>query len=883
MRKSDASFPRPVPGPSGASMLPCLSGTGRIGEVLGVEIGSAEAPVRTFQWRRGGVDIPGATGSDYLPGPEDDLALVSCRVTASGSAPVATSAIRVTRAPPVVTGVLREEAFDEDGGDWTVETGGVFSGQDLFFSVSGPGARVDPRRGTLTLRAERALAGETVTVTAENSGGSARNAFLVTVEAAAEAAPAAPSAGIFVDCGTGREGARGTPEDPLIHPPAALAPGAHVFLRRGSVCREPLAVTSAGKADAPVTLDFESWGEPGAPAALVDLSEPLTGLVAATPIGGAAVLAADFPVSVPRARWTDTLMIQQDGRLMALAQLPTPADPARTSDMDEWFDYDVYENAGSKETGWREWITAPAAFAGISGPKTGLLLRVWGWGNRTDVYEVADHDPATGRAEIVPYLHGRALVPKADTRPVRRKLAIINHPDCLRVEGQYLVDVARSRLTLRPFGGGEGRFSAAAGGGAPGIEIETSHVTLIGARVRMVASAGPVSAGILARSAAGEGLEGLRFLRCRVDDCMVAGAGIYLHGAGAAISNPLVEDCHVRNMLGESCRGVFLNGVDRGMVRSCSADVTSSTGISGYTCRGTRFYGNVSGRPAGVHGNGFSFYEGCEDLLVAFNTVFQPRFGGMAMTMQSSGANAIVFNDFLTGEGNTVALYGPAARHPERGGHVFANNNVLGVEEGKALRIVGIPLWNDVPGQRIRAGDERRDPGDPEHRAWECSETNEGPDRPGMDFARERAAHPGRWKLYGATGQGPSWPAGRPFFGTRLMNNIVDGILSREIAQPNSYALRTANMHVSSHSASTSLTRSEALAIGEYWQPGAKRAIFRDWRAGDFSPEPRAWTAVLVDRGAPHVVRGVTVDWVGRWRLVDGVAADAWDWRNEPL
>ena len=832
MRKSDAPSFRPAPGLPGAAGPLRLSGTGRIGERLRVDPGYADGAAGSplaFQWRRGGIDISGASGSEYVPGPRDDLALVNCRVTAAGpagSVTVATAAIRITRAPPETSGVLREEAFGDGGDDWTVATAGTFRGEDLLFSVAdAAAARIDPRRGTLSLRTDRARTGDVVTVRAENSGGSAENAFMITVEAAGEPARAAPSSGIFVDPGTGRDDARGTPEDPLRTVPAALAPGARVFLRRGSVYREPLVVASAGKAGAPVMIDFEAWGQASAPSALIDLSEPLTGLAAATPIGGASVLTADFPASVPRARWPETLMIQQDGSLMGLAQLPAPADPARSSDLDEWFDYDIYENTGSRETGWREWITAPRAFAEISGPKEGLLLRVWGWGNRTDIYEVADHDPATGRAEIVPYLHERALVPKADTRPARRKLAIINHPDCLKAEGQYLVDVAGSKLTLRPFGGGEGRFAVAAGGGASGIEIRAPHVELAGARVRMVASAGALSGGILARSAAGESLEGLRFLRCRVDDCMVAGAGMYLHGAGVAISNPLVEDCHVRNMLGESCRGIFLNGVERGMVRSCSADVTSSTGISGYTCRGTRFYGNVSGRPAGVHGNGFSFYEGCQDLLIAFNTVFQPRFGGMAMTMQSSGANAVIFNDFLTGEGNTVALYGPKDRYPERGGHVFANNNVLCVEEGKAFRIVAIPLWNDVPGQRIRAGEERRDPGDPEHKAWECSETNEGPDRPGMDFRRERVAHPGRWKLYGATGLGPSWPAGRPFFETRLMNNIVDGILSREIAQPNSYAVRTANMHVSSHSAST-----ESDAVG-----GARhrRILAAGGKAGD--------------------------------------------------
>ena len=888
MRKSDAPSSSPKPGNPVPASYPGLSGTGRIGEALRVRPGAAsgaEAQRPAFQWLRDGVDIPGATGAIYVPRPDDDLRLVSCRVTV-GTGSAVTPARRVTRAAPRTSGVLREEAIGEAGADWTVGTAGTFAGEDLLFSVAGGGARIDPRDGVLTLGTGRARAGEIVTVRAENSGGSAETAFMITVEAERAAPAAAPSSGIFVDPDAGRDGGAGTPEDPLRAVPAAPAPGARVFLRRGSTCRDPILVTSGGTAEAPVILDFETWGERSAPPALVDLSEPLAGLAAGAPVGGAAILSADFPASVPRARWTDTLMIAQDGRLMGLAQLPTPADFARTSDLAEWFDYDAYENAGSRGTGWREWITAPGAFAAISGPKAGLLLRVWGWGNRTDVYQVADHDPATGRAEIVPYLHDRPLVPREDTRPAKRKLAIINHPDCLRAEGQYLVDPAVSKLILRPFGGAgprAARFAAAAGGGASGIEIRAPHVTVSGARVRMVASAEPLGAGVLARSGDGGVPEGLVLRRCHVDDCVVAGAGIYLHGARGTIARPLVEDCHARNMLGASCRGIFLNGVEGGMVRSCSADVTSSTGISLYGCSGTRVFGNVSGRPAGVHGNGFSFYQGCRDLLIAFNTVFQPGHGGMAMTLQSAGNCAIVFNDFVMGDGNTVAFYGPKRDHAELGGHVFANNNVLNVTDGKAFRIDTIPLWGDVPGERIRKGEARRDPDDPERRAWVRAEAGRAPEGPGQSFARVRAAHPGRWTLYGGTGMGPDWPAGRPFLGMVLVNNIVDGILSREIAEPNSYAMRTANLHVSGHSASTSLSRSEALAIGELWQEGAKRAIFRDWRAGDLAPEPRAWANLLAGRGAVWTIRGVRVDWIGRWRLVDGVATDAWDWRNEPL
>ncbi len=634
-------------------------------------------------------------------------------------------------------------------------------------------------------------------------------------------------------------------------------------------------------------LDFETWGERSAPPALVDLSEPLAGLAAGAPVGGAAILSADFPASVPRARWTDTLMIAQDGRLMGLAQLPTPADFARTSDLAEWFDYDAYENAGSRGTGWREWITAPGAFAAISGPKAGLLLRVWGWGNRTDVYQVADHDPATGRAEIVPYLHDRPLVPREDTRPAKRKLAIINHPDCLRAEGQYLVDPAVSKLILRPFGGagpGAARFAAAAGGGASGIEIRAPHVTVSGARVRMVASAEPLGAGVLARSGDGGVPEGLVLRRCHVDDCVVAGAGIYLHGARGTIARPLVEDCHARNMLGASCRGIFLNGVEGGMVRSCSADVTSSTGISLYGCSGTRVFGNVSGRPAGVHGNGFSFYQGCRDLLIAFNTVFQPGHGGMAMTLQSAGNCAIVFNDFVMGDGNTVAFYGPKRDHAELGGHVFANNNVLNVTDGKAFRIDTIPLWNDVPGERIRKGEARRDPDDPERRAWVRAEAGRAPEGPGAELRagprRASGALDALWRdrdgprLAG----GPAVPRHGPGQQHRRRDPVARDRRAQQLRHAHGQPARLGPFGLDQPRRA-----SEALAIGELWQEGAKRAIFRDWRAGDLAPEPRAWANLLAGRGAVWTIRGVRVDWIGRWRLVDGVATDAWDWRNEPL
>ena len=194
------------PGITGSGSAPGPFGDGPDrGRSAGRDPGSA-ASRPAFQWLRDGADIPGAVGALYVPGPEDDLRLVSCRVTV-GTGTAVTPARRVTRAAPEVRGGLREEGLGAAGADWAVGTAGTFSGEDLLFSVAGDGARIDPRGGVLTLGTGRARAGEIVTVRAENSGGAAETAFIVTVEAGRRPRPRRPprgSSSIPTPAATGR-------------------------------------------------------------------------------------------------------------------------------------------------------------------------------------------------------------------------------------------------------------------------------------------------------------------------------------------------------------------------------------------------------------------------------------------------------------------------------------------------------------------------------------------------------------------------------------------------------------------------------------------------------------------------------------------------------
>ncbi len=173
-----------------SARAPRLVGTGKIGGTLSVEIPpDGEGAGTGFRWRRDGVDIPDATGACYVPGPEDDLTEISCLVTAAGPkgaevVEALAGPLRITHVAPRAAGGLFEEILDQGSGDWTVAAAGDFTGAGLRFAVAGAGATVDPATGLVTLPTELARAGETVTVTARNSGGAAVSRFLVTVEAA---------------------------------------------------------------------------------------------------------------------------------------------------------------------------------------------------------------------------------------------------------------------------------------------------------------------------------------------------------------------------------------------------------------------------------------------------------------------------------------------------------------------------------------------------------------------------------------------------------------------------------------------------------------------------------------------------------------------------
>ena len=187
---------RPLPVPPLLVAAPVLAGAGKIGSPISVETGlwgGLPQPELALQWLRDGARSKARPPRPTSPGRPTTAAALAARVTATngaGSFAAETAALAISYVAPALVGELFDEVFDQGVGEETIATAQVFAGEALSFAAEGLGVTIDPLTGVLTVSTDAALSGETVTVTATNSGGSAAASFLLTVEA--EALPEFP-------------------------------------------------------------------------------------------------------------------------------------------------------------------------------------------------------------------------------------------------------------------------------------------------------------------------------------------------------------------------------------------------------------------------------------------------------------------------------------------------------------------------------------------------------------------------------------------------------------------------------------------------------------------------------------------------------------------
>lgn len=131
--------------------------------------------------------IAGATGASFTPnaGLYDNERLI-CTVMPEGYPARETQAVFIRHAPPTAAGNLWDDIIELGSDPELYDIKGDFSGENLIFSVTGPGCTIDSALGLLTINPSSPLAGATVTVTAQNSGGAVSSAFTLTVEGAGD-------------------------------------------------------------------------------------------------------------------------------------------------------------------------------------------------------------------------------------------------------------------------------------------------------------------------------------------------------------------------------------------------------------------------------------------------------------------------------------------------------------------------------------------------------------------------------------------------------------------------------------------------------------------------------------------------------------------------
>ncbi len=178
------------------SGVPSISGSAIVGQTLvavPATVTGNPVPARTWQWRRDGNAIPGATGPSYLLAVADEgasVTVVQTETNASGSASAESAAAGpVTHAAPVASGTIADLNLTFQGPVVVAasDVAAFFTGSDLSYSVSGyAGAALVGTR--LDVTPSVATGGAVVTVTAQNSGGSATRTLTVIAEPLAFAA-----------------------------------------------------------------------------------------------------------------------------------------------------------------------------------------------------------------------------------------------------------------------------------------------------------------------------------------------------------------------------------------------------------------------------------------------------------------------------------------------------------------------------------------------------------------------------------------------------------------------------------------------------------------------------------------------------------------------
>jgi hypothetical protein len=158
----------------------------RHGDTLDVAASTTEGgptPV-SYQWHctQSGL-IAGATLQTIVVDADlyDEQTLL-CRVSLDNGTTVSTQGYVVRHHAPTVAMPIDDQILDASTGDYQIAVAGLFTGNDLQYSVSGGTAQFDDLSASVIISTDAPDTGSQITLAAQNSGGSAQNQFFATIE-----------------------------------------------------------------------------------------------------------------------------------------------------------------------------------------------------------------------------------------------------------------------------------------------------------------------------------------------------------------------------------------------------------------------------------------------------------------------------------------------------------------------------------------------------------------------------------------------------------------------------------------------------------------------------------------------------------------------------
>ncbi|MEL7393037.1 MAG: putative Ig domain-containing protein [Pseudomonadota bacterium] len=139
----------------------------------------------SYQWKtaQSGA-IAGATGASFTPDATGfDAETLYCTLSSAGYPDADTPATTIRHVPPIASGGLDLEIFDQGTGRQTVDAGADIAGQGLSYDVAGLAMVTVDGAGLVSVPTNATADAVVITVTATNSGGSVETSFPVTIEA----------------------------------------------------------------------------------------------------------------------------------------------------------------------------------------------------------------------------------------------------------------------------------------------------------------------------------------------------------------------------------------------------------------------------------------------------------------------------------------------------------------------------------------------------------------------------------------------------------------------------------------------------------------------------------------------------------------------------